>query len=76
MAQLEEKPRETMAYLFYRHRINTKVELILKDGAAFPKGERRTEWYVHRQCEHVALPLASEIEHFGFVLREPPEIHV
>ena len=65
-----------MAYLFYHHRQNGRRELILKDGAAFPPGERRTEWYVHRQCEHVALPVAAEIEHSGFVLREPPEVHI
>lgn len=65
-----------MAYLFLHNRQNSRLELILKDGAPFPRGEKRTEWYVHRQCEKVSVPLAAEIDHHGFVMREPPEIHI
>jgi hypothetical protein len=65
-----------MAYLFYRNRQNTRLELVMKDGAPFPPRERRQDWYVHDTCAQVSLALASEIEHFGFVLRAPPEIHV
>jgi hypothetical protein len=60
-----------MAYLIFHNRRNTRVELILKDGAPFPQGEKKTEWYVHQQCQRVSVPLAAEIEHYGFVLREP-----
>ncbi len=65
-----------MAYLFLHNRRDPRLELILKDGAPFPSGEKQTEWYVHRQCTNVSVPLAAEIEHFGFVKREPPEVHL
>jgi hypothetical protein len=65
-----------MAYLIFHNRRNTRVELILKDGAPFPKDEKKTEWFVHQQCERVSVALAAEIEHHGFVLRQPPAVHI
>ncbi len=65
-----------MAYLIFHNRRSQGTELILKDGAPFPHGEKKTEWYVHQQCERVSVALAAEIEHYGYVLRRPPEIHI
>ncbi len=65
-----------MAYFFYRHRHNRRLELVLKDGAPFPPRERKKDWYVHDTSARVGLALASEIDRFGFVLRAPPAIHV
>jgi hypothetical protein len=61
-----------MAYLFYHNKRNARLELIMKDGAPFPADESRTDWYVQRSCLNVALALAAEVEHFGFVRREIP----
>lgn len=59
-----------MAYLIYHNKRNTRLELIMKDGAPFPRGEARGDWYVQRSCLNLGLALAAEVEHFGFVRRE------
>ena len=59
-----------MAYLIFHNRQKPRVELILKDGAPFPHGEKKTEWFIHQQCERVSVPLAAEIEHYGYVMRD------
>lgn len=59
-----------MAYLIYHSKRTPRLELIMKDGAPFPPGEQRGDWYVQRSCLNVALALAAEVEHFGFARRE------
>jgi hypothetical protein len=55
-----------MLYVSYHHRRNLGRELILPDGAPFPKHLRRDDWYVHATYQSVSGRTEADIATLGF----------
>ncbi|MGH6890142.1 MAG: hypothetical protein ACREHF_13270 [Rhizomicrobium sp.] len=53
-------------YVFYRHRHDTARELVMRDGASFPRHLNRDEWYLHGTHASVNGRTESDIETLGF----------
>jgi len=53
-------------YLFYRHRGDAARELVLADGASFPRHLNRDEWYLHGNHASVNGRTGSDIATLGF----------
>jgi hypothetical protein len=53
-------------YLFYRHRRDAARELVLCDGASFPRHLNRDEWYLHGTHASVNGRTESDIATLGF----------
>jgi hypothetical protein len=55
-----------MLYLSYRHRHDTGRELVLRDGAQFPRHLRREEWYLHATHKGVNGRTEADLATLGF----------
>ncbi|HEY3777098.1 MAG TPA: hypothetical protein VGL35_03495 [Rhizomicrobium sp.] len=53
-------------YVFYRHRHDAARELVLRDGASFPRHLNRDEWYLHGTHASVNGRTESDIATLGF----------
>lgn len=53
-------------YVFYRHRHDTSRELVLPDGAAFPRHLNRDDWYLHGTHATVNGRTEADIVTMGF----------
>ena len=57
-------------YVFYRHRHDPAHELVLRDGAAFPRHLYRDEWYLHGTYPVVNGRTEADIETLGYCDRQ------
>jgi hypothetical protein len=55
-----------MLYVSYRHRHDTGRELVLRDGALFPRHLIREEWYLHATHKDVHGRTEADIATLGF----------
>jgi hypothetical protein len=55
-----------MLYVSYRHRHDTGRELVLRDGALFPRHLRLDEWYLHATHNGVNGRTEADIEALGY----------
>jgi hypothetical protein len=53
-------------YVFYRHRHDAARELVLRDGASFPRHLTRDEWYMHGTHTTVNGRTEADIATLGF----------
>lgn len=57
-------------YVFYRHRHDSARELVLRDGAAFPRHLNADEWYLHGIHASVNGRTEADIGTLGFCDRQ------
>jgi hypothetical protein len=55
-----------MLYVSYRHRHDTDRELVLRDGAQFPRHLKFDEWYLHATHTSVNGRTEADIETLGY----------
>ena len=55
-----------MLYVFYRHRHEPARELVMRDGAEFPRHLRQGEWYLHATHATVNGRTEADIATLGF----------
>jgi hypothetical protein len=55
-----------MLYISYRHRHDASRELVLRDGAQFPRHLIREEWYLHETHSGVNGRTKADIASLGF----------
>jgi hypothetical protein len=55
-----------MQYLFYRHRGDSRRELVLPAGAPFPQHFYEQDWYLHATHGRVSERTAMDIGSIGY----------
>jgi hypothetical protein len=55
-----------MLYVSYHHRRYPERELVLPDGAPFPRHLRRDEWYIHATHQSVSGRTEADIAVLGY----------